>query len=173
MGQGAVRGLLPRCRARQLSRGKGNYSRQLRAAKATQRGDCSQQKGYSALQLPTAPSLPHTDYENSKLLMRKYKKSNFPPIFAHNGKNSTMTTQSLTESISITNMEQIRPSSAGEPTEEIAGGPGGKTRILQENGNNLNDLGNGKKQGKFTDFKTYIHRKVQKNSGSLMRVLRG
>lgn len=68
------------------SGGRGNYSRQLRAANATQKGDCSANKRgtlpCSCLPLPTAPSLPHTDYSNSKLLRRQYRKSNFSPIFA-------------------------------------------------------------------------------------------
>lgn len=45
----------------------------------------------SWLPLPTAPSLPRTNCQNSTLLMRNYNKSNFFPIFACNEKNSTMT----------------------------------------------------------------------------------
>lgn len=80
-GQRAVLELLPGCQARQLCRGKGNYSSRLRAAKAAQKEDCSATKGNSALQLsplPTAPPLPHTSYQNSKLLMRSYHHLTFP-----------------------------------------------------------------------------------------------
>lgn len=45
VGQRAVLELLPGCQARQLFRGKGNYSSRLRAANATQKGDCSSTKG--------------------------------------------------------------------------------------------------------------------------------
>lgn len=80
-GQRAVLELLPGCQARPLCRGKGNYSSRLRAAKAAQKEDCSATKGNSALQLsplPTAPPLPHTSYQNSKLLMRSYHHLTFP-----------------------------------------------------------------------------------------------
>lgn len=132
---------------------------------ATQKGDCSATKGglcpaavSHCLQLHPYPT---QTTRTLSCCWESTRNLTFPLFLPIMKRTQQGPTQSLTERISVTDMEQTRPLSADGTTEMPAKLPGELWYL------NLNHQGNGKTQDKFTDFKTYICSEIPKNSGSL------
>lgn len=110
--------LLPGCQARQLFRGKGNYSSWLRAAKATQKGDCSSTKGVLCpAAVSHCPQLHPYPTQTTRTLSCWWERTinlTFPLFLPIMKRTEQCPTQPLTKHISVTNIEQTRPYLADE-----------------------------------------------------------